>query len=164
MSSKPAAALGRDAFTILELMIVVSIIGLLAVLAVPAAMKQRMHTRNTAFLNDLRVLSASFEQYAIECGDYPPDAGPGIVPAGFSPYLPARFDWDEDTNIGGSWDWDRASDPGDTVFGVYAGLSVVGPKRTALQMADIDAKIDDGNIDSGRFLRRDGGYIYVFRN
>ena len=160
--SKSSTGVGVPAFTILELMIVVSIIGLLAILAVPAALKQRMRARDSAFLNDLRILSAAFEQYAIERGDYPSDAGPGIEPAGFSSYMPARIRWDAETHIGGQWEWDRANNSAAKIYGVYAGLSVVNPKRTTLQMADIDVRLDDGDIDSGRFRRRDGGYIYVF--
>ena len=65
---------GRAGFTILELMIVVSIIGLLSVLAIPAFMKQRRQTQDTAFLNNLRLLAASMERHAITEGDYPADA------------------------------------------------------------------------------------------
>jgi hypothetical protein len=28
-------------------------------------------------------------------------------------------------------------------------------------MAEIDAKIDDGDIDGGQFRRRTGGYIFI---
>jgi len=160
--SRPGSVHGRPGFTILELMIVVAIIGLLVVLAIPNFVKQRMRTQDTAFLNDLRVLSAAFEQYAIERGDYPPDTGPGSEPAGFSEYMPSHIHWGEEPRIGGNWEWDRAKDRASKIFGVYAGLSVVAPQRTSSQMADIDAEMDDGDLDTGRFRRRDGGYICVF--
>jgi len=142
-------------------MIVVSIIGLLAILAVPAMTKSRMRAQEAAFLSDLRVLTGALEQFAITEGNYPPNAVPGVEPDGFGPYLPRHVDWTEDTQIGGTWDWDRASDHSTNIYGVYAGLSVYGPKRTSLQMAEIDAKIDDGDIDAGQFRRRTGGYIFI---
>jgi len=143
-------------------MIVVSVIGLLAVLAIPAVLKARRRAQNAAFVNDLRVFTdAGFAQYAITYGNYPADEVPGVLPAGVGDFLPSGTTWAGVTPIGGQWDWDRAASMGDTIYGCYAGLSVVNPSRTSVQMADIDAQIDDGNIGTGRFRQRTGGYIYV---
>jgi prepilin-type N-terminal cleavage/methylation domain-containing protein len=156
--------MGRAGFTHLELMIVASIIGLLTVLAVPSLMSARMRGQDEAFLSDLRVITDSgLELYSFDHGDYPPEAAAGSMPSGLADYMPARIKWEQPTPIGGVWDWDRAPDRAATVHGAYAGLSVVNPRRTSLQMATIDAKIDDGNIETGRFRRRDGGYIYVLK-
>ena len=154
---------GRAGFTILELMIVVSIIGLLSVLAIPAFMKQRRQTQDTAFLNDLRLLSASMERHAITEGDYPADAAAGVEPAGFAPYRPRQIDWTEKSHIGGNWDWDRAVHRGTNVHGFYAALTISHPRRTSMQMADIDKRIDDGNIDDGEFRRITDGYSYILQ-
>jgi prepilin-type N-terminal cleavage/methylation domain-containing protein len=150
-------------FTLLEIMLVVSVIGLLAVLAIPAFVKSRMRAQDTAFLNDLRVFSGALERYAITEGSYPPDSAPGVAPAGIDGYLPNRVGWSDIPHIGGQWDWDRAATPNDKIHGVYAGLSVAGPSRTATQMATIDEKIDDGDLDTGYFRRRPGGYIYILQ-
>jgi prepilin-type N-terminal cleavage/methylation domain-containing protein len=153
---------GPSAFTILELMIVVSVIGLLAVLAIPAAWRARMRAQNSAFINDLRVVTdAAFEQYAITYGNYPPNAGPGAEPDGIRDLLPRSFSWTGKNSIGGLWDWDRAPTRADKLYGCYAGLSVFEPARTSAQMREIDRAIDDGNLETGKFRSRADGYIYI---
>lgn len=157
-------------FTILELMIVVTLIGLLAVIAVPAFQRSRREAQDRAFINDLRVLSdTTFGVYAIERGEFPPDASPGEEPADVGQYLPRGFVWATPPRIGGLWDWDRAATRQDTFHGCYAGISVYAPSRTMGQMRDIDTALDDGNLVTGKFrkktegtfLSEETGYIYV---
>lgn len=53
-------------FTLVEVMIVVAIIALLASLAVPNFMRARKRAQATSVLQELRVLDAAIDQYAIE--------------------------------------------------------------------------------------------------
>lgn len=137
-------------------MIVVVIIGLLAALAIPALQRTRLASRQTAFLNDLRIGKDAFEQFALEYGAWPPDGIAGI-PLEMDDYLPATL-WSGRTPIGGRWDWDF------DVFGVRAGLSVLLPIQTDEEMMLIDAKIDDGNLSSGNFRQRNEGFIYILEH
>jgi prepilin-type N-terminal cleavage/methylation domain-containing protein len=135
----------RDAFTLVELMIVVAIIALLAVLSLPAFLRARQRTQNTKFVNALRVASGAFDTYAIEHGSYPPDANRGIVPAGMDTYFDHSFDFTAVTPIGGRWDWDK------DIFGFKAGVSVVDPSALQVQLLEIDQSWDDGNLITGHF-------------
>jgi len=149
-------------FTIVEIMIVVTIIGILAVIAIPYVREARKQAQNTSFLNDLRLISSgTFEYYATEKGDFPRDVPPGVEPAEIGEFLPKRFIWSERTDIGGYWDWDRAPNHGSKVHGGYAGISVHQPERTTEDMIKIDAKLDDGNLETGVFRRKTDGYIYI---
>ena len=56
----------NDGFTLLEIMIVVSIIALLAVMAVPNFMRSRKRTQAVTILEDIRVIDSAVDQYAIE--------------------------------------------------------------------------------------------------
>ena len=56
------------AFTLVEIMIVVAIIGLLAALAVPGFMKARMQSQGRRILNDCRQQDAAIDQWALETG------------------------------------------------------------------------------------------------
>jgi prepilin-type N-terminal cleavage/methylation domain-containing protein len=56
------------AFTLVEIMIVVVIIGLLAAMAIPALKRVQQAARNNRFINDLRGFTQSFEQHALENG------------------------------------------------------------------------------------------------
>ncbi len=79
---------------------------------------------------------------------------PGQMADGMTTYL-SGFYWGEDTVIGGRWDWDYE------VFGIHAGVSVQSPNWGDEQMQKIDVKIDDGNLGTGQFRKRSGGYIYI---
>jgi len=152
-----------DAFSLVELMIVVTIIGFLAVIAIPMVMESRRRAQDTDFINDLRLLTGQvFDYHGFERGDFPSDAAPGVEPVGVADSLPKRFAWSERTAIGGYWDWERAPFRGQTVHGFcYAGVAVYQPERTTEEMRDIDSRIDDGNLDAGMFRRTPTGYLHM---
>lgn len=56
------------AFTLVEIMIVVVIIGLLAVLAVPTWQKVRLKSQDKTITNNLRQLNTAAQQYFLERG------------------------------------------------------------------------------------------------
>lgn len=134
-------------------MIVVVIIGLLAAIAIPAFERVRNRSKVSAFANDIRIGGAAFETYAMEQGGWPADGG-SAVPAVMDGYLNlSKFNGP--TPLGGNWDWDNG------VFGVTAGLSVRSPTVDSATMVLVDQQIDDGNLSTGDFRERAGGYILV---
>ena len=58
-------------FTLVEIMIVVSIIGLLAMLAMPSFLKSRRSAMATAIASEIRVFTHALEQHNLEYGGYP---------------------------------------------------------------------------------------------
>ena len=56
----------RAGFTLVEIMIVVAIIALLASIAVPGFLRARKRSQASRVLNDLRLIDAAVDQYAIE--------------------------------------------------------------------------------------------------
>ena len=144
----------RRGFTLIEIMVVVAIIALLAALAIPTIFIQRSNARSAAFINDLRQSRAIFESFMLENGTYPDDAGPGQIPSPMTSEL-VKIHWTAPTPIGGQWDWDYQQ------FGVTAGVSVDSPDLNDTDMTKIDGRIDDGNLDTGLFQRRSGGFIFV---
>ena len=129
-----------------EIMVVVVIIGLLATFAIPAFNKIRIKSQNTTFINDLRIFADAADTYMTEKGDYLEDAGTGTVPTGWDPYISVQK-WTSGTPIGGSWDMELDS------YGIKAGLGVVAPDRTALEMQLVDNEYDDGDLSTGKFRR-----------
>jgi prepilin-type N-terminal cleavage/methylation domain-containing protein len=144
----------QGGFTLVEVMVVAATIGLLASIAVPGMRKARENAENGAYIGNLRTAVSAFELYSLENGAYPADKTPGIMPAGMEDYL-AKMDWAGETPIGGKWDWDYG------VFGVTAGVSVKDPTVPLSQLQRLDAHLDDGNLETGSFRRRAGGYISV---
>ncbi|MEN8661295.1 MAG: prepilin-type N-terminal cleavage/methylation domain-containing protein [Lentimonas sp.] len=58
----------KKAFTLVEIMIVVVVIGLLAAMAIPAFQKVRETSQNKTVINNLRQLASGADQYFLEAG------------------------------------------------------------------------------------------------
>jgi prepilin-type N-terminal cleavage/methylation domain-containing protein len=56
----------REAFTLVEIMIVVAIIGLLAALVLPSFLKSRKQSQGRRIVNDARQMDAAVDQWALE--------------------------------------------------------------------------------------------------
>lgn len=140
-------------FTLVEIMIAVVIIGLLAAIAIPAFTKLRENTRMNAFINDLTTGAEAFESYAMDNGAWPPDGAAGIPP-GMEGYINYGT-FGRTTQLGGDWDWDAG------VFGLTAAFGVNAPTASLETFEKIDLKIDDGNLSTGSFRSRSGGYVMV---
>jgi|ERR1700722_304008 prepilin-type N-terminal cleavage/methylation domain-containing protein len=71
-------------FTLVEIMIVVAIIGLLAAIAIPNFIRARSTSQQTACINNLRLVDAAKEQWALEQGkqvtDTPASSGTDLQP------------------------------------------------------------------------------------
>jgi prepilin-type N-terminal cleavage/methylation domain-containing protein len=74
----------RAAFTLVEIMIVVAIIGLLAALAVPGFVKARKQSQGRRILNDVRQMDAAIDQWALETGQ---SDGATVSTTGAATYL-----------------------------------------------------------------------------
>jgi prepilin-type N-terminal cleavage/methylation domain-containing protein len=140
------------AFTLVEIMVVVVIIGLLATIAIPAFMRVRQAAQNNRFVSDLRTFAQAFETYALQNGGWAPNAGSGVVPAGMTGDIGAA--WTARNSVGGRWNWDRN-------MNVAAGISTTNITASVAQMRAIDERIDDGDLTSGQFQQFDQRFTYI---
>ncbi len=58
----------RQAFTLVEIMIIVALIGLLAALATPTFIKARKQSQGKRIVSDARIIDAAIDQWALESG------------------------------------------------------------------------------------------------
>ena len=141
----------------LEVLAVVVLLGVLASVVASSFSDAEKDSANTVFAHDARVAADVFSAYWLQHDfTFPADKAPGVFPPEMASYL-GRMDWAAETPIGGLWDWDH------NVFGVTAAVSVFNPDRTVAEMAEIDDIIDDGNLMTGNFRARDGGYMMVVK-
>ena len=118
----------KAAFTLVEIMIVVAIIGLLAALAIPGFVKARKQSQGRRILNDCRQMDAAVDQWALETGQ---TDGAAINTTGAASYL--KTGWKT----------------GDILGNLYA-FTVVGTTQVAINSTSKNALANVG-IDWGPY-------------
>lgn len=153
------------AFTILELMIVLIVIGVIVAIAAPrmsrAAEASRFASTNATFNAILRAA----EYYRAERGTYPPDYVQRSSHALFQPYMNTSV-FLSPAPIGGDWDWNNRTNTSGAVVGHWTtigpniSINVASPPLTLWQR--FDASVDDGSLTNG-VLRRERTTFLVMR-
>ncbi len=154
----PPFPTGRRAFTLVEILIVVLILGILAAIIVPRFSSASDEASKRAFATSLLGFVDAAAMYQAREGRPMPDGGTGVLPPGLEPYIKTR-DWEAPTPIGGQWDSEFRDIGGmESMVGVhYMG----GGDPGAAFMSDVDAIFDDGNLATGAF-RDFGGSRYYY--
>ena len=115
---------GSDGFTLIELMIVVSIIGILATLAVPSYQSSVVKAKEAALRQDLSTLRDVLDQHKADQGKYPMSLA-ALVSAGYLRGMP------KDPFTGSATTWQEISDPVEGgVVDVFSGAEFVGTNGT----------------------------------
>lgn len=90
-------------FSLIELMVVLTILSVLVRISIPAAGSYRRHAVAAQAMNDFSVVRSAAYAQLDATGAFPPESTPGIVPSGAAQYLPRDFsfqrqqyqlDWD----------------------------------------------------------------------
>jgi prepilin-type N-terminal cleavage/methylation domain-containing protein len=150
------------AFTLVEIMVVVVIIGLLAAVAMPTFRQVSMRSKATATVNDIRQFSAVFLTYSHQNGRWPAETDAGVIPTEVTDSLPKNFS--QRTPIGGLYDWDYDVSPG----GVPAKAAITITSVSGNPMSDdaalveyIDNLLDDGVLTSGNVQYNAGSLVFI---
>ncbi len=147
----------RRAFTLIEILAVVVILGLLAAIVIPQFRDFTGETQRTAFVNSARIFVAAAKRYELDYGEYP-EAGHGKLPDGFGDYIQSNK-WEGVTPIGGDWEAKLNTGGVTAALGVHYGNN--DPGHDPAQMLVIDEMADDGDLATGAF-RQFGGNHYFF--
>lgn len=145
----------RHAFTLVEILIVVVILGILAAIVIPRFSDASQQSAQTAFITSLnehvKVANIAYQM----SGQYPVEHTFGNMPSEYDEYLNAS-DWAQETPIGGNWD---IVSGGSVTFGV--GVYFASDAPTDAFMAQIDDIYDNGNLATGKFQKLGDGEFYV---
>ena len=147
----------QRAFTLIEILIVVLILGLLAAMVIPQFLDVTGDAQRTAFVNSAQIFVAAAKRYELDYGEYP-DAGHGKLPDGFGDYIQSNK-WESATPIGGDWEAKVDKDGITAVLGVH--YEDDDPDHDPAQMLVIDEMADDGDLATGAF-RQFGDKHYFF--
>ena len=109
-----------NGFTMIELMIVVSIVGILATLAVPSYQGTLLRAREAALRQDLFTMRDVLDQHRADQGKYPPSLQ-ALVDAGYLRAIPN----DPFTNLATTWQ-EITTPVEEGVVDVFSGSDLVG--------------------------------------
>ena len=135
----------RSAFTLVEILIVVVILGILAAIVVPQFVGATDEARQGAFISSLKTYADACEYFAVKEGRYPPDGSSGVMPVGFDTYV-EQDEYESPTPLGGVWDTEYNDSGVTSAVGVHFNGDPVPSYMLA-----IDEKFDDGNLSTGAF-------------
>lgn len=133
-------------------MVVVTIIGILALLGMPGIRMARETAAATTAANDLRVFTEAVEFYSTAKGSYPGFMTYTTMPEDIAEYLPPVWK-------NGTHNWFYYNDNNYTYVYLY------NLNFTTEQAVRLDSILDDGNIATGsiRIANNGRGLIYLFR-
>jgi prepilin-type N-terminal cleavage/methylation domain-containing protein len=138
------------AFTLIEIMVVVVIIGLLAAAGIPTYRHITMRSKVTALENDLKQFTTTIQAYTLQNGHWPADGDPRVVPPELAGTLPSNFT--AISPIGGvyKWNYDVSAD-GITVKAAIIVQTAAGfPVSDDVELLTMfDKQMDDGNLETG---------------
>lgn len=140
----------RIGFSLLELLAVVSILGVIAAVIVPRIAESSNGSKVTVTAHQIRAIANACTLYRVEHGEWPPTGGPHNVPAGLETYFPERYTWLYTCALGGSYKWWGP--------GYLAGWG--GDAWSIEDMQKVDAILDDGDLAAGSFQNSGGRFRY----
>lgn len=139
----------KKAFTLIELLIVVAIIGILASIVIIKVLDVRQGVYLVQARKELMSIRESLELYANDHGGgYPPDSNRDIPP-GLETYLAPGI-WPDAAWAGSVFDWDNWDDPvtGEKIYQISIRFCPVGqptlcnfPKQSWAQNFDINSAV-----------------------
>ncbi|WPJ94807.1 prepilin-type N-terminal cleavage/methylation domain-containing protein [Coraliomargarita algicola] len=148
----------RSGFSLVEIAVVAGIIGLLAVMAIPAFQQARINSYASQLANDFRSFAGAFEICALELGKWPADGDGNGLPVEAEPYLEGTS-WYRVPPNAGIWDWKLNSS------GVVASVGLSGGNGglDVEVFERLDEILDDGNLATGVFRQSGERYLYVLQ-
>jgi prepilin-type N-terminal cleavage/methylation domain-containing protein len=138
------------AFTLVEIMVVVAIIGLLAAMSLPTYRHITLRSKATAVVTDLRAYSAVFVNYNLSKGAWPTASQPGVVPPEVADAMQSAYS--KPSPLGGYYEFDVNSSGNG--FHVTAAITLAtangSPVTDDLELLElVDKLIDDGDLSTG---------------
>lgn len=145
----PLQRAAQSAFTLVEVIVVVLILGILGGVAAPKLMGAKQDANVKAFVAQLMAYADAFDLYKAANGFYPVNANTGVLPTGMDQYIsPTEFA--KATPIGGRWDYAAVGQGSNAGVGVEY-LNGIGYPGNDVCL-EVDRLLDDGNLATGNMM------------
>ena len=119
---------GESGTTLFELLLVMSILGILANLALPVSLYVIRRAHAQSVVADFLVIQQAVVQYHSDKGGYPAETSAGGEPVELRPYLKGRVNWNN-TRLRIAYDWENwLNATGELIYprlGIATGVTVV---------------------------------------
>ncbi len=148
--------LNSKAFTLVELLVVVAIIGILAAVAIPGYSSYKQNARVASVVSDLKNIHSALEAYRTESNSYPDDVAGGSTPPGLAPFLKSDF-FTSDTPVGGRYDYNAQPVWGEVSIRIENATYITDDAG----WEKVDGVLDDGDLGGGKFRNIADGKAYV---
>ncbi len=146
------------AFTIVEIIVVVVVIGILAAVAIPRFVGAREDSAVAAAAEDLKAIELAVDMYYAKHAAYPPDVNRTQQVSQLTPYFKADNPFAKPCPIGGVYDWEGPPSWSPPQVAIRKNGTNVYSDADALAL---DRHFDDGDLTTGRF-RQDGSQRLTF--
>jgi prepilin-type N-terminal cleavage/methylation domain-containing protein len=159
----PAAA--SRAFTLVELVAAIVVLGVLAAIAVPRFLDMGDSAKIASLVADFRVLKRGYLEYYQVHRAWPGDNDGSYG----NPFLAQPFftdnPWEKVPPIGGLWNWNTNLSGNSAALPCDICIYNVGTPspRVVSIMTQVDAKLDDGNLSTGFFVWEAGSWGGTYR-
>jgi prepilin-type N-terminal cleavage/methylation domain-containing protein len=138
------------AFTLIEVMVVVVIIGVLAAAGIPTYRHIMMRSKVTALENELRQFSTVIQTYTTQNGHWPADGDPQVIPPELATAMPIQFTGASPFGGVYKWNYDVPAD------GIAVKAALIVQTAAGNPISDdaemflmLDKQMDDGVLETG---------------
>jgi prepilin-type N-terminal cleavage/methylation domain-containing protein len=146
----------RSAFTLIEIIIVVVVIGILAAVAAPKFLGAQVDTELASTAEDLRAIENAVSMYFAKHGSYPRDVNRSQAVSVLAPYFKAENPFEKLAPIGGVYDYEGPPNWNPVQISIRSERRGSHSQETAIRL---DEYMDNGDLNTGT-IRRQGNRTY----
>jgi prepilin-type N-terminal cleavage/methylation domain-containing protein len=151
----------RHAFSLVEMLVVVVVIGILAAMTVPRFVSAQDESTLTATSEDLRAIENAVTLYAAKYGSYPRDVGRRRVVNVLDPFFKTENPFAKPAPIGGVYDYEGPPNWSPVQISIRSERQSNHSQDRALKL---DVYMDDGDLKTGTIRRQGNRTYYIIGN
>ncbi len=151
----------HPAFTLVEMLTVLVMIGVLAIIAVPRYVRAEQDSAITATAQDLRAIENAVNMYYARFGSYPRDVNRSRAVSVLGPFFKADNPFSKYAPIGGKYDYEGPPNWNPVQISIRSESATSHSQAVA---TELDKYMDDGDLKHGVIRRAGDRTFYIIGN